>query len=518
MSEYFTDQMGMIWVQPDGPNTECFPLFCHDMDGLDSPLGDVTTALCLDAQRVWQTVHASQGAPSRATGTIETWLAKTRSWLQKQVERRCPLGIYLHWAECGDQDIFANYDTDRSLHNTFITAGPTGSNMVLRRGEEGQAPTMVGSAFEISADPMPPFHWKLDVTRRTIAEEETLRDITFCNGVECGGDCGEAKDLCTDGMIVPNFTVASAADAWYSTDGFATGTASAMPFLATENVASVVCFAIDANTVRHLAFVGTTAGAADMQYAYIDHYLDLGTWSAWSAVQTVIPSANGEYAMHGGAAFSLDSEHTWVCSDLGGIYFSDDAGLTWVDQAAPTPTPAETLFCVRFLDDRYGMCVGGTGAASSVLLTTTDGGEHWVLGTGPVAELCTGVDLTDEKHAWITAANGTLWYTEDFGVSWTQRTLTPTPTKLGDVDFLNKYDGAVCGYKTVGADLIQTVYRTINGGHDWEAYSNPVVMDAAANYYGLDAVWMCDPNHIFAVGEESGLTGTILELSPVGSV
>lgn len=517
MSDYFTDLMGMIWVQPDGPNTTCYPLFCHDVDSLDVPGGDVTTALCLNASRAWETVHTSQGAPSRATFTIETWLTKTRSWLQKQAKRRCPLPVYIHWSECGDLDTFGNYDTDRSLHNSIITIPGALGNMVLKRGEEGQAATLTTQSFELSANPLPPFHWKLDVTRRTIAEEEALRDVTFCNGPSCGGDCGAAKDPCTDGMTVADVT-ATAPDAWYSTDGWATGTASAAPFLATEDVASVVCFAVGRDTVRHLAVVGTTAVAAEIQYAYIDHYTDTDTWSTWSAVLTVTPSVPGEFASHGGALFALDSEHIWLCSNLGSIYFSSDAGLTWVDQAAPTPTPAEVLMCIRFLDDKYGMCVGGTAAASSVLLTTTDGGGHWLLGTGPATKQCTGVDLTDSKHAWITVNDGTLHYTEDFGANWAERVLTPAATKLGDVDFLNAYDGAVCGYKTVGADLLLTIWRTINGGANWEAYSYTVELDSAVVYFGLNAVWMCDENHIFAVGEQTDLTGTIMELSPVGSI
>ena len=518
MSDYFTDLMGMLFAQPGGPNTPCYPLFCHDVDALEAPLGDLTTALCLNAKREWETVHTSQGAPSRATFTIETWLTKTRGWLQKQARLRCPIPIYIHWSECGDMDSFGNYDTDRSLHDSFITAGATLANSVLKRGEEGQASTLVGQSFELSANPEPPFHWKLDITRRTIAEEEALRDITFCNGPSCGGDCGPAKEPCTDGMIVADFTTATAPDAWYTTDGWATGTASALPFAVTEDASSAVCFSVGRDTVRHLAFCGTNGGAAKLQYAYIDHYTDTDTWSAWSAVLTIAASVAGEFVSHGGGAFALDSTHIWVCSNLGSIYFSSDAGLTWVDQAAPTPTPAEVLMCIRFLDDQYGMCVGGTAVASSVFLSTTDGGEHWILGTGPAAKLCTGVDLTDSKHAWVTVTDGTLWYTSDFGANWAQRVLTPAPTKLGDVDFLNAYDGAVCGYKTVVADLFPTIWRTINGGADWEAYSYTVALDGAAAYYGLNSVWMCDENHVFAVGEEVDLTGMIMELSPVGSI
>ncbi|MFZ2987688.1 WD40/YVTN/BNR-like repeat-containing protein, partial [Ideonella sp.] len=58
--------------------------------------------------------------------------------------------------------------------------------------------------------------------------------------------------------------------------------------------------------------------------------------------------------------------------ERGLILLSDDAGATW--RQAPCPVSV-TLTAVRFADARHGVAVGHAG----VVLTTTDGGEHWQL-------------------------------------------------------------------------------------------------------------------------------------------
>jgi photosystem II stability/assembly factor-like uncharacterized protein len=511
MADYFTDLMGMIWVQPGGPNTRPYPLFCHDLGDVDEPLGDVTTTLCQNAMGQWEVAHRSQGAPSSSTFTIETWLRKTRMWLQKQVERRCEIPVYVHWSECPPADVFLNYEEGLQLQDSYIT-NKSLSDSVKRRGEEGQEPTMVGQAFDLTSIPIPPHYWKLVKSIPTIAEEEALNDIAFCNAGRCDGPCGAQEDIGTDGIIVADFTTDAAADVWFTENGWGTGTAATTPpYAVNMAIASAVCFYIDRDAVRHVVARGTLdGGPADIAYS------DDAGLTAWTIVD--VGDTNDEHAVHGGALFALDQHNIWLCTDQGNIFKSEDAAVSWPDQNAPIPVGgAEALYCIDFVDSNFGMCVGGTTGVSSVLLTTTDGGEHWTLGTGPAAAILTGVSVIDSIHAWVTTEAGALYYTDDFGLTWTARVLPSTPDALGDVDFLDRYNGTTAGFETVSGAELATIWRTFDGGFSWEEYQHDTAFDSAATY-GLNSVVMLDPNHIFAVGEPVDSLGLIMELSAKGSV
>lgn len=505
-NEYFDADMGLIWVQPGGPNTTVYPLLCHSTDGIEEPQGDVTSRLCR-TMTGWKTTSRSQGTPSEATFTIEALLPKTRSWLQLQAEKRCPIPVYIHMSSCGMSETYLDYDLGQLGKNSIITS-KSKTGMVRGFADSGDgAPDATKGTFELSAEPGAPEYWPLVITRRPIAATDVLRDIAFDGWQRCVGNCGAAVDLCTNGSIAPNRTGAVTADVWHTANGAATWAAGAAdPFPASQDVATVVRFPMDRDTTRILVGCGT-AVAAGWRVAYSDNGGTTWTIVNLNAVATTCFS-------HGGGLFALDRRHIWACSNEGHVYFSNDGGASWTNQNAHTPAPAEALMCVRFIDENYGMCVGGTNAASSVLLTTTDGGAHWNLGATGVAQRVTGVTVIDSKRAWICFDTGILYYTYDFGVTWAQRVLPTAAVKLGDVFFLDEFLGATVGY-TSGGNGHATVYRTFNGGADWEVYIYPTVFDAApVTHFGLNSVWVCDYNRILAVGEPVALTGLVLDLAP----
>lgn len=516
---YFDGDMGVVWLQPGGPNTPCYPIPCYNLDGVDAPMGDTTTRLCKAGDGTFHVVHRAQGSAGESTFTLETWLPKSRDYLQIQARRRCPMPIYLHHQHCGRPDTFLNYDHGELLAGGLITNKTKGAQVRGMQDAGDGAADMATLSWDISAEPLPEDYWPLVPTLRTISEDEPLRDIAFSMDGRCGGGpCGALQDDCERGNIAADAASGVSADVWSTVNGWGTGAAIATdPFAADEDVSSVTRFDLDRDTVRLIAVRGTTDGANPAEVGYVDYDRVAGTWGAWTTVN--VGATNGEFAVHGGALFSLNGTHIWLCTDQGNIFFSNDNGLTWTDQNAPTPVGgAEELFCIDFVDERYGMCVGGTTGASSVLLTTTDGGEHWNLGTGPLAKILTGVSVIDGHRAWVVEEDGTAYYTNNFGVAWTQRTLPLAATAAGDVMFIDEYCGAIVGnYNTGGSDY-GIIYRTFNGGQDWETYVHDTAFDGALEYYGLNAVWVCDYNHIFAVGEVSNSVGLIMELSALGSV
>jgi photosystem II stability/assembly factor-like uncharacterized protein len=472
IEDYFDDVQGMVWVQPDGPNTTVYPLACHNLDAIDGSLGGVTTRYCRTATGGWSSVARSQGSPGDVTGTIEAWLGKTQSWLQLIAERRCPFAVYIHHTDCERDDIFLNYDHGELLQDTIITSRSKGALVKTTAvGEEDSSPSTM--SFDVNASHPINEYWPLVEFYRSIAEDEALRDIAFCNEPRCIGACGAAEEICTDGVIVADAATGLTAEIWFTVDGGATWTPSATdPFIADMDVNSVVCFQIGRGVMRTLVQRGTTSGANLTEISYSDD--SGGTWTNVDVTGTTA----GSFGVHSGGLFALDHRHIWCGNDQGEICFSDDAGATWTDQGAPG---TDDIYYIHFADSSYGFAVGDAQAS----LYTNDGGDHWTATATAAGDLATDV-LTcvatlDSMRAWVgvstAAGEGELWYTNDAGATWTERTLPLAATDIGDVMFIDSYCGYATGIYNDGADDYPVIYRTFNGGMDWEYLIGNTALD-----------------------------------------
>jgi len=525
MVDYFTDFQGTIYVQPNGPGTETFWLPCTDLDATDAPGGDVTRAFCRTSSGGWETAIEQQGAPSSSTFTLTTWLGKTRNWLQKKWRERCPLNVYVHHKECETPShIFDDYETGEALQYGFpITKG--GANQAKQRAEEGASATPVDESFDFSARPLPPRYWKLVHTPRTIAEDEPLRDVTFNSTIVCGGECGAYQPACNEGMITADAAAVAIADVWFTTDGAQTWVAAAnQPFTTSEDVNSGVSVHISQGITRYIVMRGTTDAGNPAEVAYTN---DRGA-TAWNPVN--LGSTNGEYGMHSGGLFTLnhDQNYVWACTDQGNVFFSGDGAQTWIDQGA---NASNALYYIHFIDTRYGWTVG----ASQEILRTTDGGVHWAAPTalpGAGTDVFTCVATVTSQVAFVggtTAATaGLLYRTANGGTSWVDyigRLAVAgglpegTITHIGDVKFIDEFAGVVTGTFNDGSDDFVGTWRTVDGGWNWEFYYDAAApLDGAVEKQGGNAIWPCDYNHAFSVGEVSSSAGTIGEFSAIGSV
>lgn len=512
INDYFDEFGGTVWIQPDGPNTPCYPLLCVDIDAIDEPQGDISRKLCRAGDGSYRVVHRTQATPGSVTFDVAAWKTNQRSYMQKQVERRCPAAYYLHHAYCGRVDTFLNYDAGKLLPNGMIST-KTYSNSARGRAEENDNPEMVGQTFSLSADnPAPEYYRLLSTIGDPDSEDEPLRDIAKCSWKQCVGPCGELIDVCDTMNVVADAVGAGIADGYITTDNASSFAAwAAQPFAADEDICSVVCVQVSRDTTRIIVMRGTTDGANPAEIAYSD---DAG--ATWTAVDVGV--TNGEFGNHSGALFALDHRHIWACTNLANVYFSSDGGLTWTDQNAPTPGASEGLYYIHFIDENFGWAVGGFRTTpTGLFIQTTDGGEHWNLATAePKVEMGNWVNVIDAYRVWVGLDDGTVFFSNDWGATWTERVLPSTLVNTGDGTFISEYEGAICGYKTGAGFGVPVIFRTFNGGYDWEEYNHTSEFDSAIVHYGLNAVIMCSINEIHAVGEACDSLGLVWTLKPAG--
>jgi photosystem II stability/assembly factor-like uncharacterized protein len=292
-----------------------------------------------------------------------------------------------------------------------------------------------------------------------------------------------------------------------TSDGGGTWAATtADPFAGGEDIASIACFYVGADTVRHVVARGTADLANPAEIAYSD---DGGV--NWTNVDmTLTPGGaaapNGQYGVGGGALFAIDQYHIWFCTTGGYIYFSDDGAVTWTAQEQAGIT-AGNYNHVHFADENNGFCVGDT----NIIARTADGGTTWAAVAGPGDEAannaqCVGRN-TDTNIWWVGFDGNTrLYYTTDDGANWTLRAFTGSGVAGGEVADISFYND-LCGWMLSNTSgIVGTVHRTRDGGYTWEAVTTPTNA-------GLNAIWPCSCNLAFAVGEAQGGTAVILKIS-----
>jgi len=494
MSEPLKGGNGALFVQLDGPNSEVHYLGCHELGDIEEPLGDLTLLWCRDpsAPNKFQKIGSYEGEPGTISSSILTNVLKTADWLEGL---RCPATIFVNMWECGRADVFENWVRSFVLEGVRVSTKRLSKLVVRKPGDQDEST----QSFDLQAVAL---HRLLDVNvnRQTITEEQSLNDVVFCNDPRCQDDCGVALDYCQTGFIVSDPLTGSAANVanvLSTVDGGADGWLETVeePFAAAMVIASVICVEIGGGITRTIVARGTQdGGPVDIAYS------DDGGATAWVPVE--VGAVDDQYATMGGTLFALDLYHIWLVCTGGYVYFSDDAGVTWTAQSAGTLIG--TLNHIDFADENYGVAVG----VADEMLYTDDGGATWqlILGdNGAIEILC--VDVRDQYRWWLGYVDGTLWYTEDGGVTFVQRDYPEAATHtlgITDITFVNDLVGYMIANK---AGPIGDVYRTINGGRSWR-----LLTDTPTNA-GLNAIWACNVNMAYVVGEAEGTTGVVLKVA-----
>lgn len=482
MADIFKSSQGALWVQPDGPNTKPQFLGCHDLGDITEPGGAIDTLFrCFNPNGDgWIVKGSTVTPPDPVTTDITVDTSEVRDWLERI---KGEFTIFALQRTGGPANLFTNWKRATIVGRARI--GQKTSTGLVRREEDIRSEMN----FEITA--LPPAYRAFDIRalRQATSETESLNAVVFLDGDLEGFAVGDAA----------SGSPSNVAEVLYTDDGGGTWTAtSADPFSGAENISAVVAFPVAADTNRVIVARGTTDAGAPAEIAYSD-----SDGAAWQAVN--VGSTNAQFVAGARGLFALNATAIWAVTDDGYIYKSEDGGATWATQNAGVAT-SNDLTHVHFVDEAVGWAAG----ASDTILRTTDGGTTWstVQPTGESSAI-TALYALDEDRAWV-GAGGSLYYTKDGGTTWTERAGW-TNSGIGTVKDIQFVPGSdLVGFMLHNnASPVGSVYRTINGGYDWQ------LVQTTTNA-GLNAVHVSDENLAFAVGEASGGTAVILKASPVG--
>lgn len=470
---------GAVFVQPSGANTRARYLGCADVDALTQPGGEMDTIIrCFKADGTgWRALDSTVTPPDPVSTTITTLIESTANWLE-QVEQG-EANIFIHQRNGGRADTFGNYDRTWVLQKVRI-GEQTAENLAMR---EEDAPSTL--AFSVSA--LPPAYKVFQKTagRQAQSVATAINDVHFC-GV--GSQAGKI------GVAVSDFiTGPGKAQILYTWNGGSSWTATAtQPFANSEDIRSATCFQIGKNTTRILVIRSTTDAANPPEIAYSDNWG--ASWTLNNLGTTV-----AQFAPQPDSLFALDPYNIWAVAGNGFIFYSNDAGQNW-DVQENGGTTANALHAIHFSSERVGYAVGD----SDTILKTEDGGETWTLtatNTGVSAILQT-VYVIDTDHVWVGAANGRLWYTENGGVTWSERIFAGSAVgTINNIKFLP--GSSLFGFMAHNnATPVGTIYFTIDGGYSWD----PITLFTNT---GINGIAVIDENTLFITGEAQGGTGVI---------
>jgi photosystem II stability/assembly factor-like uncharacterized protein len=431
------------------------------LGGLSESLGDVTAVRAPSsvAYSRYDVVDYIRGEPGLPT----TSLIARFGYVNRILTQQCKFDIHAHYGSCKNpMDFNSGWDKGLCYEQAVLTARNTDD----LTGLDG-TDNMITFTGEITALRF----WEYDqMTLGAKAAdyiETEIVDVIVADYISCG-DCGYESDGNKRIFAVQISSGASPGilnELVYTDDGGSTWEDETISTLTVSEAASGIAVAGE--------YIVVVSGAvASLSYATLD---DPSTWNEVTTgfVATKYPNA----------VFSLSATLTWLAAEDGYIYFSENP-VGGVEVQSDGSATAEDLLCIHGIDPRNLIAGGESGA----LLLTDNGGQVWSAAAsvpGGIGDILTVWMRT--THCWMIGdSNGTLWYTKNAGVSWTQITFPVTaPTDVTDIVFADHADSPF-GFMTVKTASAGYILRTIDGGRSW--YQLPDGAGAMPANAGLNCV------------------------------
>lgn len=417
---------------------------------------------------------------------------KALIFLEELEQKNCPTVFLIKIDDCGRPDDLESWDSVfivEAIHlNNFDT-----SDLSAQDSEEEV--TTSGTVSVVKRGRVFPLLWAEKADTQTLAE---VLDIEYCDEVNCG-NCGQSSAGCDKIYALQAANAASpglGAQLLYSADGGNTWTAYDIVTLGGTSANKFACVG------NYIVVVSNASGSL--------HYAKKTDLTTWFEVTTgFTDSPNDVYAQSpGNVLFAAD----------GGYIFQASNFKTLVVTVSDNSDTVQNLNRIHGAGDTI-VAVGN----SNVVKYSINNGASFALLTGPnVGVNLTSVWVVSDYRWYIGCADGTLWYTEDRGATWTQRTLEDQANILQvlDINFGGESgeQGALALEKTSSTGNYGEVYRSISGGREWYRNASAALANTFPDSDYVNAVSVCGYNSIAAGGLASDSADGIIAIAKQGDL
>ncbi len=394
-------------------------------------------------------VATIKGATERASTSLEGRYARDlMSKLLKLAQRGCPFDLHVHLGACSDPQNFNEFEKGIVLEKASNTNWNTDDIGALSSDENA----VVNENTDISAKNVYEI-LPLSLAKQlstTITNE--IVDVAYCDGVSCGGECEDESDGCSTAFAITKAAGGSPstpADIIYTEDAWASGYAHDIDTLdAVDDPDAIDCVG------DYVVVVSNDSGS--IHYEETDDFKG-GLDPEFTEITTGIV-AGGEP----NDIFSTGRK-AFVVGDGGYVYTTTDptAGLTVVDAGEAT---VDDLHRVHAISEEFAVAVGENGT-----VVFTENGTTW----GDVTTRPVGVGITlntvfvkSEQEWWVGSSDGSLYYTTDKGVTWTEKTFSGSGT--GTVHDIVFATDSIAYLSHATATPAGRILRSYDGGYSWK--------------------------------------------------
>ncbi|HQV31668.1 MAG TPA: YCF48-related protein, partial [Calditrichia bacterium] len=204
-----------------------------------------------------------------------------------------------------------------------------------------------------------------------------------------------------------------------------------------------------------------------------------------------------------------------AAGDNGTLVRSQDNGLNWDVQSYAFGYGDHKITHLDFFDDNTGWLINERHqTAYKELFYTQDGGQTWEQRTLYYAYARIGdLFVQDAQNLWMTTwATADLFHSADGGLTWTNIEVASNQDFVAaNVYFLDQNRGWAVGYQLIGSGDYGKVYKTTDGGATWDSlYTNPNRGTAVSQIYFADenTGWIAGVDALIMGTTDGGQTWT----------